>query len=86
MSRSPRIDQTLSRLGYASRREAPLWAQQGRLTTRDGLPLKNCAARHDPADVLLDGEPLEAPEAQPEKSYPSVAEVLSLTGQEDPEE
>jgi predicted amidohydrolase len=31
-------------------------------------------------------QPEEEPEAQPETPYPSVAEVLSLTGQEDPEE
>jgi len=35
---------------------------------------------------LPEDEPEEAPEAQPETPYPSVAEVLSLTGQEEPEE
>jgi 16S rRNA pseudouridine516 synthase len=62
MSRPPRIDQTLSRLGYATRREAPLWAKQGRITARDGAVLKKCDVRHDIADLLVDGEPLEAPD------------------------
>lgn len=61
MSRPPRIDQTLSRLGYTSRREAPKWAKKGRITTRDGAILKKCDVRHDIEDLLVDGEPLEAP-------------------------
>ena len=35
---------------------------------------------------LPEEEPEELPDAPPEAPYPSVAEVLSLTGQEDPEE
>jgi 16S rRNA pseudouridine516 synthase len=61
MSRHPRIDQTLSRLGYASRSNASSWTRQGRISTRDGLVLKKSDARHDPADMLVDGVPVDFP-------------------------
>ncbi|MEM1222112.1 MAG: pseudouridine synthase [Verrucomicrobiota bacterium] len=60
MSRLPRIDQTLSRLGYATRREAASLAKRGSISTANGTLLKKSDTRHDPGDLLFEGEPLEA--------------------------
>lgn len=51
----------LARLGYGSRKEVEQLIKQSRVTTRDGLRLKdNAKAQHD--DVLVDGEPLDPPQ------------------------
>jgi 16S rRNA pseudouridine516 synthase len=56
-----RLDQLLANLGYCSRREARDWIRSGRVTVR-GVVVDDFGAKADPADVRLDGEPLDHPE------------------------
>jgi 16S rRNA pseudouridine516 synthase len=55
-----RLDQLLANLGYCSRREARAWIQAGRVTVR-GQATDDFGAKADPADVRVDGEPLDHP-------------------------
>jgi 16S rRNA pseudouridine516 synthase len=55
-----RLDQLLANLGYCSRREARAWIQAGRVTVR-GKVRDDFGAKADPADVRVDGEPLDHP-------------------------
>jgi len=55
-----RLDQLLANLGYCSRREARAWIQAGRVTVR-GKVVDDFGAKADPADVRVDGEPLDHP-------------------------
>jgi len=55
-----RTDQLLSRFGYCSRREAAAWVKAGRVTV-DGGPVMKTEQRVDPAEVLVDGAPVEFP-------------------------
>lgn len=55
-----RLDQLLSSLGYCSRREARAWVSDGRITV-DGGPADDFGARVSPAEVRVDGEPLDHP-------------------------
>ena len=55
-----RLDQLLANLGYCSRREARGWIQGGRVTVR-GQVTDDFGAKADPADVRVDGEPLDHP-------------------------
>jgi len=55
-----RLDQLLANLGYCSRREARAWIQAGRVTVR-GEATDDFGAKADPADVRVDGEPLDHP-------------------------
>ncbi len=55
-----RLDQLLANLGYCSRREARAWIQTGRVTVR-GAVTDDFGAKADPADVRVDGEPLDHP-------------------------
>lgn len=55
-----RLDQLLANLGYCSRREARGWIQAGRVTVR-GHVADDFGAKADPADVRVDGEPLDHP-------------------------
>jgi 16S rRNA pseudouridine516 synthase len=55
-----RLDQLLANLGYCSRREARAWIQAGRVTVR-GKVEDDFGAKADPADVRIDGEPLDHP-------------------------
>jgi 16S rRNA pseudouridine516 synthase len=55
-----RLDQLLANLGYCSRREARAWIQAGRVTVR-GVVSDDFGAKADPADVRVDGEPLDHP-------------------------
>jgi len=55
-----RLDQLLANLGYCSRREARGWIQAGRVTVR-GQVTDDFGAKADPADVRVDGEPLDHP-------------------------
>jgi 16S rRNA pseudouridine516 synthase len=55
-----RLDQLLANLGYCSRREARAWIQAGRVTVR-GEVTDDFGAKADPADVRVDGEPLDHP-------------------------
>jgi 16S rRNA pseudouridine516 synthase len=56
-----RIDQLLANLGYCSRREARAWVAEGRVTVA-GAPVDDFGAKANPADVRVDGEPLDHPE------------------------
>ena len=56
-----RLDQLLSNLGYCSRREARDWIDAGRVSVR-GEPADDVAQKAAPADVRVDGEPLDHPD------------------------
>jgi 16S rRNA pseudouridine516 synthase len=56
-----RLDQLLSSLGYASRREVQALVKAGRVLINES-PAVKADVRVDPAAVTLDGEPLEAPD------------------------
>lgn len=56
-----RLDQLLSSLGYCSRREARAWIDEGRVTV-NGSPADDFGKRVSPAEVQVDGEPLDHPE------------------------
>jgi 16S rRNA pseudouridine516 synthase len=53
-----RIDQLLSNLGYCSRSEARDWVKAGAVTVR-GEEADDVGTRVNPADVHVDGEPLD---------------------------
>ena len=55
-----RLDQLLANLGYCSRREARDWIRSGRVTV-GGQIVDDFGAKADPAEVRLDGEPLDHP-------------------------
>ncbi|MGH7959551.1 MAG: pseudouridine synthase [Opitutaceae bacterium] len=56
-----RLDQLLSNLGYCTRREARAWIADGRVTVR-GTIAGDVAQKAAPADVAIDGEPLDHPD------------------------
>lgn len=56
-----RLDQLLSSLGYCSRREARDWLDDARVTVR-GEPATNVAQKVAPAEVSVDGAPLDHPD------------------------
>lgn len=56
-----RLDQLLANLGYCSRREARAWISAGRVTVR-GAVADDFGAKAQPADVRVDGEPLDHPD------------------------
>lgn len=56
-----RLDQLLANLGYCSRREAKAWLHAGRVTVR-GVAADDPGDKADPADVRVDGEPLDHPD------------------------
>jgi 16S rRNA pseudouridine516 synthase len=56
-----RLDQLLANLGYCSRREARDWIRSGRVRVR-GVVAEDFGAKADPAEVRLDGEPLDHPD------------------------
>ncbi len=53
-----RLDQLLANLGYCSRRD---WVSAGRVIV-DGSPARNASAKAHPAQVLVDGKPLDHPD------------------------
>jgi len=55
-----RLDQTLSNLGYCSRREVRIWLRDKRVRVAGELT-KNAALKVDPANVTVDGNLLEHP-------------------------
>ena len=61
MIRVRRLDQLLANLGYCSRREARAWIDAGRVTVR-GEPADDVGEKAPPADVRVDGEPLDHPD------------------------
>ncbi len=56
-----RLDQLLANLGYCSRREARDWIKGGRVTVR-GEVADDFGAKANPADVRVDGAPLDHPD------------------------
>ena len=56
-----RLDQLLSSLGYGSRREVTSFVKAGRVLV-NGVVAKRAEEKVDSAGVMLDGEPLEAPD------------------------
>lgn len=56
-----RLDQLLANLGYCSRREARAWVEAGRVTVR-GVAADDSATKAAPAEVRVDGEPLDHPD------------------------
>lgn len=56
-----RLDQILSNLGYCSRREARDWIDAGSVTV-GGQPAEDAAQKVSPAEVRVDGEPLDHPD------------------------
>lgn len=56
-----RLDQILSSYGYCSRSEARGWLRGGRVTV-SGEVAEKPEAKADPSMVLIDGQPIEAPE------------------------
>ena len=56
-----RLDQLLANLGYCSRREARDRVRSGAVTVR-GEEADDFSAKVDPAEVRVDGEPLDQPE------------------------
>lgn len=59
--RMRRLDQLLANLGYCSRREARAWLDAGRVTV-GGEVAEDPAAKANPAEVRVDGEPLDHPD------------------------
>jgi 16S rRNA pseudouridine516 synthase len=55
-----RIDQLLASLGYGSRREVAEWVKDGLVSVK-GVEAWDPGARVDPADVTIEGEPLDHP-------------------------
>lgn len=60
MKQLQRIDQILSRYGYSSRSEARHWVRAKRVLV-SGAVADSVQERVNPADVLIDGEPIECP-------------------------
>jgi 16S rRNA pseudouridine516 synthase len=56
-----RLDQLLANLGYCSRSEARDWIDSGAVTVR-GESAAGPAQKADPADVVVNGEPLDHPD------------------------
>ena len=56
-----RIDALLSRFGYCSRSEARAWVKAGRVAIA-GAHVKSPSDKASPANVLVDGEPVEFPD------------------------
>ena len=56
-----RTDALLSQFGYCSRREAALWVKRGRVSYR-GVPVGSPSAKVEPAEVLVDGDPVPFPQ------------------------
>lgn len=79
----PRLDQLLSRTGLASRREAAAWIRAGRVIVA-GRVADDPAARVDPAEVRVDGEPAEAPDGLLVLLHKPAGLVCSHTADEGP--
>lgn len=82
-SKPIRVDQLLSRYGYCSRREAHAWARAGRVTL-EGTPLKDTSERVEVSKVLVDGEPIEAPDGLLAMLHKPLGVVCSRDGREGP--
>ena len=78
-----RLDQLLSSLGYCSRREARSWVESGAVTVR-GAVADDFSAKADPADVRVDGEPLDHPDGLLLLLHKPTGLVCSHDGREGP--
>lgn len=52
------MDQILSNYGYCSRKEARVWIKGKRVTLKDGTPVSSFSDKYDPAELLIDNEPI----------------------------
>ncbi|HVS51590.1 MAG TPA: pseudouridine synthase [Opitutaceae bacterium] len=78
-----RIDQLLANLGYCSRREARAWLAKDRVVVR-GEPAENSAQKVLPAEVRVDGEPLDHPDGLLLLLHKPLGLVCSHDGREGP--
>ncbi len=78
-----RIDQLLANLGYCSRSEARDWIRSGAVTIR-GEAVDDFGAKVDPAEVRVDGEPLDHPDGLLLLLHKPVGLVCSHDGREGP--
>ena len=78
-----RLDQLLSSLGYCSRRDARDWIASGAITVK-GVEADNFGAKANPADVLVDGEPLDHPDGLLLALHKPVGLVCSHDSREGP--
>jgi 16S rRNA pseudouridine516 synthase len=78
-----RLDQLLSALGYCSRSEARDWVKAGAVTVR-GEEADDAGARVNPADVRVDGEPLDHPDGLLLLLHKPLGLVCSHDGREGP--
>ncbi|MBI5381364.1 MAG: rRNA pseudouridine synthase [Opitutae bacterium] len=78
-----RLDQLLANLGYCSRREARGWVEAGAVTVR-GEVADDFSAKVVPADVCVDGEPLDHPDGLLLLLHKPVGRVCSHDGREGP--
>ena len=79
-----RLDQLLANLGYCSRREARMWVAQGRVTVR-GAVADDVGMKANPADVRVDGEPLDHAEGLLLMLHKPTGLVCSHDGREGPD-
>jgi 16S rRNA pseudouridine516 synthase len=78
-----RLDQILANLGYCSRREARDFVRAGRVTIA-GRPADDVARKVAPADVRVDGEPLDHPDGILLVLHKPLGLVCSHDGREGP--
>ena len=78
-----RLDQLLASLGYCSRRDARSWIKAGAVTVR-GEVAGDFGAKADPADVRVDGEPLDHPDGLLLLLHKPLGLVCSHDGREGP--
>lgn len=56
-----RLDAALSRFGYCSRKEAPLWIRQKRVLV-NGVTPDSASVKINPSELLIDGRPVDGPQ------------------------
>jgi 16S rRNA pseudouridine516 synthase len=78
-----RLDQLLSSLGYCSRSEARDWVKAGAVTVR-GAEADDAGARVHPAEVRVEGEPLDHPDGLLLALHKPLGLVCSHDGREGP--
>ncbi len=78
-----RLDQLLANLGYCSRSEARDWVASGAVTIR-GEEAESVSQKAEPADVRVDGEPLDHPDGLLLLLHTPLGLVCSHDGREGP--